>query len=383
MSSRRPRVPKVAPQPQAGVGLIESTDASARAPTRPPTRTRDEEPSASQEAYADRGEHAGDLDLLEHGVEHGRHPVGGHSAKVIPLEPTATRHGRSATEGYHPASESRRAAERRGLREQPSARRPPSTTAPVSRATRPSPERPAAPRVPTTSGSRPARRPGMERNTASSAGTRSAVTTAGTRSSQQRAPDSPAEPDHRPDTAGAPGTAGAAAPSRRGSTEQSRAQVRSQTAGHTKNRTGGQSAGQPSRSHPTLEPVPARSFTGRTVIFAVVLLVAAILVAPTLRVFLNQQAEISATQQDIGAQEQREQELTEQIQRWEDPAYVQQQARDRLNLVMPGEKKYMVIGGQDAAGDPGAEAATRPEDVNTQMPWGDALWDSVVRAGLD
>ena len=71
-----------------------------------------------------------------------------------------------------------------------------------------------------------------------------------------------------------------------------------------------------------------------------------------------------------------------QIKRWEDPAYVQQQARDRLNLVMPGEKKYMVIGGETALPD-AQDAPSDPGTVNPEMPWADGLWDSVVRAATD
>jgi cell division protein FtsB len=131
-----------------------------------------------------------------------------------------------------------------------------------------------------------------------------------------------------------------------------------------------------------VEPVPARNFSGRSVALLVVLFVAAVLLAPTLRVFLDQQAELRAVQEDITAQQEEQRELTAQIARWDDPAYIQQQARDRFNLVMPGEKAYMVIGGDEAAEDPVPGPAS-PGQVNPDMPWADALWDSVVRAGTD
>ncbi|NUL44150.1 hypothetical protein F7P69_02925 [Cellulosimicrobium funkei] len=131
-----------------------------------------------------------------------------------------------------------------------------------------------------------------------------------------------------------------------------------------------------------VEPVPARNFTGRSVAFLVVLFVAAVLLAPTLRVFLDQQAEIRAVQEDIAAEQQLQQDLTSEIARWEDPAYIQQQARERFNLVMPGEQTYMVIGGDESVEDPVPPPAS-PSDVNQDMPWADALLDSVVRAGTD
>jgi cell division protein FtsB len=131
-----------------------------------------------------------------------------------------------------------------------------------------------------------------------------------------------------------------------------------------------------------VEPVPARNFTGRSVAFLVVLFVAAVLLAPTLRVFLDQQSELRAVQADIASQRETQQQLTDEIARWDDPAYIQQQARERFNLVLPGEQTYMVIGGEDPVEDPVPPPAS-PGDVNPDMPWADALWDSVVRAGTD
>lgn len=141
--------------------------------------------------------------------------------------------------------------------------------------------------------------------------------------------------------------------------------------------------GEASSHGPTLvEPVPARNFTGRSVAFLVVLFVAAVLLAPTLRVFLDQQSELRAVQEDIAAAQQLERELTHEIARWDDPAYIQQQARERFNLVMPGEQTYMVVGGDEAVEDP-VPAPASPSEVNPDLPWADALWDSVVRAGTD
>lgn len=131
-----------------------------------------------------------------------------------------------------------------------------------------------------------------------------------------------------------------------------------------------------------VEPVPARNFSGRSIALLVVLFVAAVLLAPTLRVYLDQQSELRAVQEDITEQQEEQRRLTAQIARWDDPAYIQQQARDRFNLVMPGEKAYMVIGGDKTAEDPVPPPAS-PSEVNPDMPWADALWDSVVRAGTD
>ncbi|MFB9074902.1 septum formation initiator family protein [Citricoccus parietis] len=136
-----------------------------------------------------------------------------------------------------------------------------------------------------------------------------------------------------------------------------------------------------------VEPVPARNLTGRSVAFLVVLFVAAVLLAPTLRVFLDQQAELRAVQEEIAAEQQLQQDLTSEIARWEDPAYIQQQARERFNLVMPGEQTYMVIGGDEAVEDrcppPRQSEPWGGGGVNQDMPWADALLDSWCVPGPD
>jgi hypothetical protein len=75
--------------------------------------------------------------------------------------------------------------------------------------------------------------------------------------------------------------------------------------------------------------------------------------------------------------------LKRQVSRWQDPNYVKQQARDRINMVMPGETGYWVFGSDlpagAAASDPGAAAVQDPANV----PWVDSLWESVRRSATD
>lgn len=145
------------------------------------------------------------------------------------------------------------------------------------------------------------------------------------------------------------------------------------------------------RRAPLPEPVPARQITGRSLIVVAVLLVAAVLVAPTLRAFLNQQLEISAAREEIAAMQAQREDYERRIQLWDDPAYVTQQARERLELVMPGETLYSVTG-RPSETETETETDTEAEDtpaagadevVNTRLPWAEGLWDSAVRAGLE
>ncbi|MCV7527402.1 FtsB family cell division protein [Micrococcus luteus] len=141
------------------------------------------------------------------------------------------------------------------------------------------------------------------------------------------------------------------------------------------------------RRAPLPEPVPARQITGRSLIVVAVLLLAAVLVAPTLRAFLNQQLEISAAREEIATMQAQREDYERRIQLWDDPAYVTQQARERLELVMPGETLYSVTG-RPSETDTDTETEDTPaagadETVNTRLPWAEGLWDSAVRAGLE
>lgn len=127
-------------------------------------------------------------------------------------------------------------------------------------------------------------------------------------------------------------------------------------------------------------PVPARAFSGRMLALAVILVVVTVLLLPSVGTYMNQRTEIAQLQSSIAQKQQEQDDLKTQIARWDDPAYVKAQARNRINLVMPGEKKYMVIGAT------GEETAVGPEsvgDVRTDLPWVDSLWDTVVRSATD
>ena len=71
--------------------------------------------------------------------------------------------------------------------------------------------------------------------------------------------------------------------------------------------------------------------------------------------------------------------LEDQKKRFDDPAYIQQQARERFGWVMPGEVGYRVIGSD---GEVRGEVPTldAPTEAATEE-WYDKLWGSVQTAG--
>ena len=146
----------------------------------------------------------------------------------------------------------------------------------------------------------------------------------------------------------------------------------------------GQSARHP---HPETDdddqqPVPAKAFSGRMLALAVVMIAITIMLAPTVKIFFDKKAEIDALNADIAARQAEGDVLRQQVSRWQDPNYVKQQARDRINMVMPGETGYWVFGSDLPAGETGSQTGAAAQDP-ADLPWVDSLWESITRAATD
>lgn len=136
-------------------------------------------------------------------------------------------------------------------------------------------------------------------------------------------------------------------------------------------------------SDENLDPIPAKAFSGRMLALAVVMIAITIMLAPTVKIFIDKRAEIAALEADIAASKSAQDDLKRQVSRWQDPNYVKQQARDRINMVMPGETGYWVFGSDLPAGASGGQpgAATAQDPAN--LPWVDSLWESIRRSATD
>ncbi len=124
------------------------------------------------------------------------------------------------------------------------------------------------------------------------------------------------------------------------------------------------------------------SFTSRAALLALVLVVLAVSYAYPLRTWLEQRSDIADLRAESADLEAQVRDLEAQEERWEDPAYVQQQARERLHFVLPGELGYIVV---DGAGD---EVGALPETTGVVAPeatghWWERLWGTVETAGAE
>jgi cell division protein FtsB len=124
---------------------------------------------------------------------------------------------------------------------------------------------------------------------------------------------------------------------------------------------------------------PKRAFTGRAAVLAVVLLGLLLSVAYPLQDYLRQRSDIAALRHQRDQVAQSVSDLQKQSARWDDPAYVKQQAKQRLFFVTPGERTYVVIGA------PGTAAPTdqprSASDANGGGTWYQRLWSTVGSAG--
>ncbi len=126
----------------------------------------------------------------------------------------------------------------------------------------------------------------------------------------------------------------------------------------------------PRAARPPLRPT---KLTGRAALLAVVVCAIALSLAYPVREYIGQRRQIDqllATQQSLSEQVKN---LQAEHNRFADPSYVEQQARDQLHYCFPTEKCYVIIGNSPA---PDATAQQAP----TATSWYSKLWGSVQKA---
>jgi hypothetical protein len=117
---------------------------------------------------------------------------------------------------------------------------------------------------------------------------------------------------------------------------------------------------------------------------ALVLLLALTLAGPVRQYVAGRQqlAELAAERAALTRQAA---DLQAQLDRQADPAYVAQQARERLTYVLPGDR-LVVVGDAGGAGDPGEAAGQAPAGQarnGATVPWYTGLLDSLAAADGD
>lgn len=143
----------------------------------------------------------------------------------------------------------------------------------------------------------------------------------------------------------------------------------------------------PRSSRPRQPPAPPSSAwiagvrgSGFTLLVMGILILAVVVLAPSIKNFVEQRAEIAELQRSVDAAKAQSQNLDEERTRWSDPAYIRAQARERLYFVMPGEVSYLVL--DDIAVAQPSEQPASDTVQETHSDWAGSLLSSIAVAGL-
>jgi cell division protein FtsB len=133
----------------------------------------------------------------------------------------------------------------------------------------------------------------------------------------------------------------------------------------------------------------------QAITLAILAVVAIFSLAPELQTWYTQQVTIADLKRENEATRNSLIQMKDDLKRWDDPAYVRAQARNRLFYVMPGEISFLVldansVNANDTSGTVGAALAkARNTDSvtkkisTTKSNWTANLVETVVRAGLE
>lgn len=137
---------------------------------------------------------------------------------------------------------------------------------------------------------------------------------------------------------------------------------------------------------PEMESAPQRwlrniRLSGFTLTVLGLVILAVIVLAPSLKLLVEQQQEIAQLRQAVVDKQNDVDALTKNVDRWRDPAYIEAQARQRLLFVYPGEISYLVI--DDKKTTTTADGAPISDTIQTtQVDWVKSMLTSVLKAGL-
>lgn len=122
----------------------------------------------------------------------------------------------------------------------------------------------------------------------------------------------------------------------------------------------------------------ARRSTRRLAVLGGVFVLLAIMLVPPLRAYLVQQQEYSDLQNKVARQEQSLTDLQARTERWKDPVFIEQQARERLQYVRPGETAYTVVGAEALLDqvEAGRINVVNPAQRDESSAWYARMWES-------
>ncbi|MCR2784340.1 MULTISPECIES: septum formation initiator family protein [unclassified Microbacterium] len=122
--------------------------------------------------------------------------------------------------------------------------------------------------------------------------------------------------------------------------------------------------------------------SGFMVIMLGLVVLGALVLVPTVGTYLDQRQQIAALERSVQLGEDEVAELEAARDRWEDPAYITTQARERLYYHHVGEVVFLVDNDLPAVEVPREQARVSADVEETQSDWMTRLVRSVAAAGV-
>jgi cell division protein FtsB len=118
-----------------------------------------------------------------------------------------------------------------------------------------------------------------------------------------------------------------------------------------------------------------------TVMMLALVVLGVVVLAPSLKLLIQQRSQIASLEKSVKDEKKNVSALKSQVARWDDPAYIEAQARNRLLFVFPGEYSYLVIP------QPGTTNVSDGTPISkhiqtTKTDWVSAIGNSILTAGL-
>ncbi|GAB2524656.1 hypothetical protein GCM10027064_22620 [Microbacterium petrolearium] len=122
--------------------------------------------------------------------------------------------------------------------------------------------------------------------------------------------------------------------------------------------------------------------SGFTVIMLGLVVLGAFVLVPTVGTFVEQRQKIAALEEAVQLTADEIADLEAEQERWQDPAYITTQARERLYYERPGEVVYIIDNDLDESELPRDEEPVSDEVEEARADWMGQLLRSVVASGL-
>ena len=122
-----------------------------------------------------------------------------------------------------------------------------------------------------------------------------------------------------------------------------------------------------------------RRTSNRVLALSVIFFVLALTIAPPVKHYFTQRAQISALKAQLSADNSALEKARQELTLWQDPEYVKSQARERLHFVLPGERQYIVVEGQTDANQDGTTKIA--SSLADGQPWYSRLIASISETG--